>query len=354
MIHFDLNARKKNIEELELLTQQEDFWKDQKQSKKIIDRINENKKLIDNYNFLNQSFQLLIEELNDESLSTDFDMLYLIQEEFSNLASRFNAFEIQTLLNEPYDHNNVILEFHPGAGGTEAQDWASMLFNMYCKYAENKGLKCEVLDYQEGNEAGIKSASILISGENAYGYLKGESGVHRLVRISPFDASKSRHTSFASVEATPEIIDDDEIIIKDEDLKIDTYRASGAGGQHINRTDSAVRITHLPSGIIVACQNQRSQFQNKDRCLQVLKSKLAAIAYQEKLDKINALKGVQKNIEWGSQIRSYVLCPYTLVKDNRTNYESNNVNAVLNGQLDEFIFSYLKQRISEGSSNEKN
>ena len=254
---------------------------------------------------------------------------------------------IDTLLTGTYDRNNVILDFHPGAGGTEAQDWANMLFNMYLRYAERKGFKTEVLDYQIGNEAGIKSASILISGENAFGYLKGESGVHRLVRISPFDANKSRHTSFASVEATPEVIDDDEVIIKEEDLKIDTYRAGGAGGQHVNRTDSAVRITHLPTNIVVSCQTQRSQFQNKEKCMQVLKSKLAAILYQEKMDKINAVKGIQKNIEWGSQIRSYVMCPYTLVKDNRTNFENTNVNAVLNGDLDEFIFAYLKNNMNK-------
>ena len=255
----------------------------------------------------------------------------------------FSKFEIETLLTGPYDHNNVILEFHPGAGGTEAQDWADMLFNMYLRYAESKGLKSEVLDYQEGNEAGLKSASLLISGENAFGYLKGESGVHRLVRISPFDSNKSRHTSFASVEATPEVLDDDEVVINENDLKIDTYRASGAGGQHVNRTDSAVRITHIPSGIVVACQTQRSQFQNKERCMQVLRSKLSAILYQEKLAKINAVKGVQKNIEWGSQIRSYVMCPYTLVKDHRTNTETSNVDKVLDGDIDMFIHDVLME-----------
>ena len=283
--------------------------------------------------------------INNDELSTDFDLISLVEEEYQNVADTFNKFEIETLFTGPYDHNNVILEFHPGAGGTEAQDWASMLFNMYLRYAESKGFKSEVLDYQDGNEAGIKSASILISGENAFGYLKSETGVHRLVRISPFDASKSRHTSFASVEATPEILDDDEIVIKDEDIRIDTYRASGAGGQHINRTDSAVRITHIPSGIVVSCQNQRSQAQNKERCLQVLQSKLAIIAYQEKMAKINAIKGVQKSIEWGQQIRSYVLCPYTLVKDNRTDFEMTNVNSVLNGNLDGFIFAYLKENM---------
>jgi len=346
VIHFDLESRKLKIEELTKLTEQDDFWKDQKNSKKVISELNMNKKLIEKYNNISQLVLLLSLELNNEQLSADYEMLELINEEFINVTNEFNEFEMETLLTGPYDKNNVILEFHPGAGGTEAQDWADMLFNMYLRFAEKKGLKAEVLDYQEGNEAGIKSASILISGDNAFGYLKGESGVHRLVRISPFDSNKSRHTSFASVEATPEIVDDGEIIIKDEELKIDTFRASGAGGQHINRTDSAVRITHLPTGIVVACQTQRSQFQNKEKCMQILTSKLAAKAYQEKMEKINAVKGVLKNIEWGSQIRSYVMCPYTLVKDNRTNYETSNVSAVLNGELDDFVFSYLKMNLS--------
>ena len=351
MIHFDLENKNKKIQELTIQTEKEDFWKDQKNSKRVISEINKNKKIIENYQSLLSSISSLSEALADESLSTDFEMLSLIAEEFESVSSSFSKFEIETLLTGPYDHNNVILEFHPGDGGTEAQDWADMLFNMYLRYAESKGLKSEVLDYQEGNEAGLKSASLLISGENAFGYLKGESGVHRLVRISPFDSNKRRHTSFAAVEATPEVLDDDEVIINENDLKIDTYRASGAGGQHINRTDSAVRITHIPSGIIVACQTQRSQFQNKDRCMQVLISKLSAILYQERQAKINAVKGIQKNIEWGSQIRSYVMCPYTLVKDNRTSQENTNVNAVLNGDLDDFIFAYLKKNMT-GDSNE--
>ena len=346
-ILFDLAKKQSKIDELTKLTEKEDFWKDQNNSKKIITEININKKIIEKYNYLLSNITLLSEEINSEELSVDFEMFTLIEEEFKKVSKEFSDFEIETLLSGPYDHNNVLIEFHPGAGGTEAQDWANMLFNMYLRYAERKGFKSEVLDYQVGNEAGIKSASILISGENAFGYLKGETGVHRLVRISPFDANKSRHTSFASVEVTPEILDDNEIVIKDEDIKVDTYRASGAGGQHINRTDSAVRITHLPTGIVVNCQTQRSQFQNKERCMQVLKSKLSALAYQEKMDKINALKGIQKNIEWGSQIRSYVMCPYTLVKDNRTNEESNNVNAILNGELDNFIYAYLKNNINK-------
>lgn len=347
MIHFDLEGKKLKIEELNKLTESDDFWKDQKKSKKVINEINKNKRIIESYSNISFKVSSISEELLSEDLSTDFEMFELISEEFDNIVDEFSKFEIETLLTGTYDQNNVILEFHSGAGGTEAQDWANMLFNMYLRYAENKGLKSEVLDYQEGNEAGIKSASIYISGDNAYGYLKGEAGVHRLVRISPFDSNKSRHTSFASVEATPEILDDSEVVINENDLKIDTYRASGAGGQHINRTDSAVRITHIPSGIIVACQTQRSQFQNKEKCMQILKSKLAAKLYEEKMEKLNAIKGVQKNIEWGSQIRSYVMCPYTLVKDNRTNYETSNVNGVLNGNLDDFIFAYLKLNINE-------
>ena len=346
MIHFDLEGKEKLIKELTALTEQDDFWKDQNKSKKVIAELNFNKKLIERYQLISKSVDSLLLALNDD-LSGDFELLELIEEEFLTVEKEFNGFEIQTLLTGPYDKNNVILEFHPGAGGTEAQDWADMLFNMYLRYAEQKGFKSEILDYQVGNEAGLKSASILISGENAYGYLKGESGVHRLVRISPFDSNKSRHTSFASVEATPEILDDNEVVIKEEDLKIDTYRAGGAGGQHVNRTDSAVRITHLPSGIVVSCQTQRSQFQNKDRCMQILKSKLSAILYQERLNKLNELKGVQRNIEWGSQIRSYVMCPYTLVKDNRTNYEETNVQGVLNGNLDEFIFANLKLNLNK-------
>ena len=347
MIHFDLEGKKLKIEELNKLTEADDFWKDQKKSKKVINEINKNKRIIESYSNISFKVASISEELLSEDLSTDFEMFELISEEFDNIVDEFSKFEIETLLTGTYDQNNVILEFHSGAGGTEAQDWANMLFNMYLRYAENKGLKSEVLDYQEGKEAGIKSASIYISGDNAYGYLKGEAGVHRLVRISPFDSNKSRHTSFASVEATPEILDDSEVVINENDLKIDTYRASGAGGQHINRTDSAVRITHIPSGIIVACQTQRSQFQNKEKCMQILKSKLAAKLYEEKMEKLNAIKGVQKNIEWGSQIRSYVMCPYTLVKDNRTNYETSNVNGVLNGDLDDFIFAYLKLNINE-------
>lgn len=343
MTLFDLEGRKARIEELQKQSENESFWKDQNNSKKVINELNLNKKIINTFNDVNKKVNDLVDALNMVE-STDFDFIDLLSEEFNITVEAFKAFEIQTLLTGPYDNNNVILEFHPGSGGTESQDWAMMLFNMYLRYAQNKNFKAEVLEYQEAEDAGIKSASLLISGENAYGYLKGESGVHRLVRISPFDANARRHTSFASVEATPEI-SDAEVTIKDEDIKIDTYRASGAGGQHINKTDSAVRITHIASGIVVACQSQRSQFQNKEKALLMLQSKLAAIAYKERLDKLNELKGEVKANEWGSQIRSYVLCPYTLVKDARTQVETSNVNKVLNGELDDFIFGYLKNEI---------
>ena len=338
---FDIPARKEKIENLSKLTESEVFWKDQNNSRKVISEINLNKKIIENFEATSKEVNSLLEAISSCDPS-DYDFIALLNEEYDQVEKKFKSFEIQTLLTGPYDNNNAILEFHPGAGGTESQDWANMLFNMYCRYAENKKFKVEILDYQLGDEAGIKQASLLISGENAYGYLKGENGVHRLVRISPFDANARRHTSFASVEVTPEIIDDNEVIIKDDELKIDTYRASGAGGQHINKTDSAVRLTHLPTGIVVACQNQRSQIQNKEKAMLMLKSKLAALQYQEKMKKLNDLKGEVKANEWGSQIRSYVLCPYTLVKDNRSNVENTNANAVLNGDIDDFVFGYLK------------
>ena len=293
--------------------------------------------------------QSLSEALKGED-SFDEEFLILLNEEFDAFYNHFSNFEIQILLTNKFDSCNAILEFHPGAGGTESQDWANMLYEMYSKWAEKKGYKIEVLDHQMGDEAGIKSASLLIKGEFAYGYLKGEAGVHRLVRISPFDANKRRHTSFASIEVTPDYEDNVDIVLKEEDLRIDTYRASGAGGQHINKTDSAVRITHIPTNIVVSCQSQRSQIQNKEMCLMMLKAKLYSRYLKEKEEEIAKLKGIQKANEWGSQIRSYVLCPYTLVKDHRTNHENANVNAVLSGNLDDFIFAFLKTQIESGDA----
>ncbi len=259
-----------------------------------------------------------------------------------NLTQELENLEIETLLSGKYDKNNAIITLHPGAGGTESQDWAEMLYRMYSRWANSNGYSIKELDYLEGEEAGIKSVTALISGLNAYGYLKSEIGVHRLVRISPFDAGGRRHTSFASVEVLPEITDDIDIEINPDDLRIDTYRASGAGGQHINKTDSAVRITHIPTNIVVSCQNERSQIQNKETAMKMLKSRLLDLKEKEQKEQIEDLKGTQKDIAWGNQIRSYIFCPYTMVKDHRTNYETGNVQAIMDGEINEFIKNYLK------------
>jgi peptide chain release factor 2 len=278
--------------------------------------------------------QLAIEE-EDESVISE------IENDFKEFKKEYEDLKIHTLLTGPYDKNNAILTLHAGAGGTEAQDWAQMLLRMYTRWAERKGFKVTVLDCLDGDEAGIKSVTIQVEGENAYGYLKAERGVHRLVRISPFDAGGRRHTSFASLDVIPELSDEIEVDINPEDIRIDTYRSSGAGGQHVNKTESAVRITHLPTGIVVTCQNERSQHQNKDTAMKMLKSKLMALKEREQKEKIEDLKGVQMEIAWGSQIRSYVFCPYTMVKDHRTNYEESNVDSVMDGNLDGMINSYL-------------
>lgn len=296
---------------------------------------------MERYNRLSQEWEdaktlceLGLEE-KDESVFPE------VEESFKKFKKDFEALRLETLLTGPYDKNNAILTLHAGAGGTEAQDWVQMLLRMFTRWGESKGFTVKILDYLDGEEAGIKSVTINVIGENAYGYLKSEKGVHRLVRISPFDASGRRHTSFASCEVMPELSDDVEVNINPEDLKIDTYRASGAGGQHINKTESAIRITHIPTGIVVACQTERSQFQNKDTAMRMLKSKLVELKEREQKEKIEDLKGVQLDIAWGSQIRSYVFCPYTLVKDHRTNYEQINVDNVMDGDLDGFINSYL-------------
>ena len=263
----------------------------------------------------------------------------------SRCLNQLNEFELQLLLSEPYDKNNAILELHPGAGGTESQDWASMLLRMYTRWAERKGFKVETMDYLPGDEAGVKSVTLLIKGHNAYGYLKAEKGVHRLVRISPFDSSGRRHTSFVSCEVMPEIDDTVEIEISTEDLKIDTYRASGAGGQHINTTDSAVRITHLPTNTVVTCQSERSQIKNREQAMKMMKAKLYQLKIEEQEKELAEIRGEQKDIGWGSQIRSYVFHPYSMVKDHRTNYEIGNTNSVMDGDLDGFINAYLRQSL---------
>ncbi len=281
----------------------------------------------------------------DVNKNYDEDMVELLNDEYQKANKDFEDYEIKVLLSNDYDHANAILEIHPGAGGTESQDWAMMLFRMYQRYAQKNGFSFEVMDYQDGDEAGMKSCNVLIKGDLAYGYLKGETGVHRLVRISPFDASGRRHTSFASVEITPEFNDEIKIDIDEKDLEVDTMRSSGAGGQHINKTDSAVRIKHIPTGIVVFSQTERSQILNRERCMQTLKSKLYQRAIAENEAKMKELKGEQKAIEWGSQIRSYVFCPYTMVKDHRTGMEEGNVEKVMDGDIQEFLFSYLKSQI---------
>lgn len=287
----------------------------------------------------------LLELEEDESLYTELNNI------LSQLEKEIESAKLETLLSGKYDNYNAIMTLHAGAGGTEAQDWTDMLFRMYSMYAEKSGYKVKVLDVLDGDEAGIKSISFLVSGEYAYGYLKAEKGVHRLVRISPFDANARRHTSFASVEVMPEIEEAPDINIRPEDLKIDTYRSSGAGGQHVNKTESAIRITHIPTGIIVACQTERSQIQNRETAMKMLYSKLVEKQELEEMEKLSAIRGDIKKIEWGSQIRSYVFCPYTLVKDHRTNYETSDVQSVMNGEIQEFINEYLKRTSVKGDKN---
>jgi peptide chain release factor 2 len=321
------------------------FWDDQKAAQTVINEANALKDLVSEFQSLEERYENLEVTYELVKEEPDEDLQKELETEAKKLAKDFSEFELQLLLNEPYDKNNAILELHPGAGGTESQDWASMLLRMYTRWAEKKGFKVETLDYLPGEEAGIKSVTLLIKGHNAYGYLKAEKGVHRLVRISPFDASGRRHTSFVSCEVLPEFDDDIEVEIRPEDIKVDTYRSSGAGGQHVNTTDSAVRITHLPTGIVVTCQSERSQIKNREKAMNMLKAKL----YQKKLEEQQAelaeIRGEQKEIGWGNQIRSYVFHPYSLVKDHRTNVEVGNVQAVMDGEIDIFIDAYLRSKL---------
>jgi len=305
-------------------------------SKQLSDKITSFNNLYSQWEDLKTLVALGI-EMEDESVLPE------VKDGFKDLNETLEKMNLETLLSGPYDKNNAILTLHAGAGGTEAQDWCEMLLRMFCRWAETRGFGVETLDYLAGDEAGVKSVTILISGLNAYGYCKSEMGVHRLVRISPFDASGRRHTSFASCEVMPEIDDDIQIDINPDDLRVDTYRSSGAGGQHINKTDSAIRITHIPTGVVVSCQSERSQHKNRDTAMKMLKSKLFEIKEREHKDKIEDLKGEQKDIAWGSQIRSYVFHPYSLVKDHRTSFETGNIGAVMDGDLDGFINEYLKQ-----------
>ena len=331
-------------QELQSLTEQQhspDFWEDVKnaqqvsqRAKNIEDKINDYEKLCKH---LTDVAELITLAGDDEA------MIEEASSELAQISTAVNEMRIATLLSGKFDANNAILTLHAGAGGTEAQDWVSMLYRMYTRYCERRGYKLSVMDYLDGEEAGIKSVTFQVNGDNAYGYLKAEKGVHRLVRISPFDANKRRHTSFASLEVMPELQTDNEIVIEDKDLKIDTYRSSGAGGQHVNKTESAIRITHLPTGIVVACQNERSQIQNREQAMNMLRGKLAELKEREQMEEAMSIKGEIKKIEWGSQIRSYVFCPYTLVKDHRTGFENSNVEDVMDGNIQPFIEDYLQK-----------
>ena len=342
MSHFDISKLENELKDLEDETLKEDFWQDTKHSNKVLSKIKSIKNKVSEYRKIESEIQNLKELTDLTNMEPDEEIAKDIIKSTKTLEKEIEKLEIATLLSGKYDANNAIVTIHPGAGGTESQDWAEMLYRMYTRWADKNGYKVTELDYLEGEEAGLKSVTFEIIGEYAYGYMKGEMGVHRLVRISPFDSGGRRHTSFASVEVLPEITDDIEIDINPDDLRIDTYRASGAGGQHINKTSSAVRITHIPTNTVVACQSERSQIQNRETAMRMLKSKLLDLKEKEHKEKIEDLKGEQREIAWGSQIRSYVFCPYTMVKDHRTNYEVGNVEAVMDGKIDDFMESYLK------------
>jgi len=342
-----LEAGAEELKKLEEQTADQNFWSDPESTQGVLQKIKQLKDKQSSYDNLMAKWddlwtlcEMAIEE-NDESLTDE------VRDGLEQLTEELSATRLQTLLSGEYDKCNAIMSFHAGAGGTEAQDWAEMLYRMYTRWTERHGFKYKILDYLDGDDAGMKSAEILIEGENAFGYLKSEMGVHRLVRVSPFDSSGRRHTSFAAIEVTPEIGDDVTVDIRDEDLKVDTYRSSGAGGQHVNKTESAIRITHLPTGIVVACQNERSQFQNRDVAMRMLKSKLLEIKLRENYERIEDIKGEQKKIEWGSQIRSYVFMPYTLAKDHRTGFENGNINAVMDGDIDGFISAFLQMNATK-------
>ena len=344
-----IDEAKERCADLERETMVQDFWNDAEKSSKKLQEIKQLKDKFESYEALLMKLEdtytlceMAIEENDEDSVEEVLTETAFIEEEAEKK-------RIEVLLSGQYDRNNAILSFHPGAGGTEAQDWASMLYRLYTRWGEKHGFNVKLVDWLDGDEAGIKSATIMIEGINAYGYLKSENGVHRLVRVSPFDSSGRRHTSFASVEVMPEFDDDDSIVIKDEDMEITAHRSSGAGGQHINKTDSAIRIVHKPTGIVVGCQTERSQLQNKETAIKMLKAKLMEIKLREKLDRIEDIQGNKANIEWGSQIRSYVFMPYTLAKDTRTGYEDGNIDSVMDGNIDGFINAYLKH-ISKGTN----
>ena len=342
-----IDSLKAEVEVLEKESAAPDFWDDMENSQKVMQKIGSLKAKVTGYESLRSDYEdaLVMIELADEE--GDLSLLDDCTASVKDIETRVEDMTLSTLLSGEFDGKNALLTFHAGAGGTEAQDWAEMLFRMYNRWGERHGYKVSTLDYLDGDVAGIKSATILVEGENAYGYLKGEMGIHRLVRVSPFDSSGRRHTSFASVEVMPEIDDDVNVEIREEDIKMDVYRASGAGGQKVNKTSSAVRLTHIPTGIVVSCQIERSQHQNREVAMRMLKSKMVEIKERENLERIEDIKGDQKEIAWGSQIRSYVFMPYTLAKDHRTGFEMGNITAVMDGDIDGFINAYLKQKSAQ-------
>ncbi len=346
---FDLEQLEEDIAQAEHRMAEPGFWDNSESAQQVINENNANKETYDQFNHLAngvEELEVMVEMLQEEP---DPEIEAELVAGIKSLREEINTYELSMLLDGPYDRNNAILELHPGAGGTESQDWGSMLLRMYTRWAEQHGYQVEVLDYQAGDEAGIKSVTLLIKGHNVYGYLKSEKGVHRLVRISPFDSAKRRHTSFCSVDVMPELDAAIEVDINSDDLKIDTYRASGAGGQHINKTESAVRITHIPTGTVVASQAQRSQLKNREQAMSMLQAKLYQLEVEKQEQEAAALRGEQLEIGWGSQIRSYVFHPYSMVKDHRTNFETGNVQAVMDGDLDGFIDAYLKLKLNQNN-----
>ena len=340
---LDIESAKQEAQRLEDETAQDGFWNDLERSQKVQMRLKQLQNKITRQEKLISSWEDLTTLCEMGQEEDDADILEELKSEFADLEERVEETRMTTLLSGEYDNSNAILQFHAGAGGTEAQDWAQMLYRMYTRWAERHGFVYKILDYEEGDEAGIKSAAISIEGENAYGLLKSENGVHRLVRVSPFDANARRQTSFAAIEVMPELEDDNSVEIREEDIEMQVYRASGAGGQHVNKTSSAVRLIHKPTGIVVASQQERSQFQNKDNCMKMLRAKLLELKAQQHAEKISDIKGVQMKIEWGSQIRSYVFMPYQMVKDTRTGFETSNIDGVMDGDLDGFLNAYLTQ-----------